>query len=215
MATQNECSQRLGYLIFQLSTNFMVFMAMVIARNGLHFALKPYSQPRITSDIIVGLIMGNLGFLRSLYEEFNKTFAFIIDVGMMCYMFALGIEMDPYALFKRPTRDAQVAYVGIISTFLLAVFLSPFLFHLPTQHRIEFTLSLSTLLSSTTSPILTHLITQLKIGKSDIGKLVIAAGMHSEFLCSLFFSLVFIAMPWDTLCTGTEDKKRHWFHLYS
>ncbi|CAL0304363.1 unnamed protein product [Lupinus luteus] len=156
----------------------------------------------------IGLIMGNLGFLRSLYDEFNKTFAFIIDVGMMCYMFALGIEMDPYALFKRPTRDAQVAYVGIISTFLLAVFLSPFLFHLPTQHRIEFTLSLSTLLSSTASPILTHLITQLKIGKSDIGKLVIAAGMHSEFLCSLLFSLVYIAMPWDTLCSGTEDKKR-------
>ena len=157
----------------------------------------------------VGLVMGNVAFLRQLYMEFNTTFVFIIDFGMMCYMFALGIEMDPYVLFKRPTRDAQVAYAGILSTFILACSTTSLLNYFTDQNRlIEYTLSLSTLLSSTASPVLTRLITHLKIGKSDIGKLVIAAGMHSDFLCSLLLSVGYIAMPLDTFCTGSEEKKR-------
>ena len=75
----------------------------------------------------VGLIMGNIPFLRELYEEFNKTFGFIIDFGMMCYMFALGIEMDPYMLFKRPTKDAQVAYAAILCTFIICCSMTPLL----------------------------------------------------------------------------------------
>jgi hypothetical protein len=48
-----QCSEKLGFLIFLLGKNFVMFMAMVIACNGVHFLLKPYQQPRITSDIIV------------------------------------------------------------------------------------------------------------------------------------------------------------------
>lgn len=156
----------------------------------------------------VGLLMGNAPFLRDHYENFNKTFEFIIDFGMTCYMFALGVEMDPYVLFKRPSRDVQVAYAGIITTFILACFITPLLHYFTGQHVIEFTLSLSTLMSSTASPVLTRLITSLKIGKSDIGKLVIAVGMYSDFLCSLLLSVGYIAMPLDTFCTDTKEKKR-------
>ncbi|KAK7263887.1 hypothetical protein RJT34_31486 [Clitoria ternatea] len=202
-----QCSERLAYLILQLAENFLMFMAMVIACNGLHYLLRPLSQPRITSDIIVGLIMGNVSFLRNLYDEFNSTFGFIIDFGMMCYMFALGIEMDLCTFIKRPTKDAQVAYAGIICTFLLACFVTPLGYYFTGPHGIEFTLSFSTLISSTASPVLTRLLTNLKIGKSDIGKLVIGAGMHSDFLCSLLLSIGYIFMPLDTYCPASNEKK--------
>ncbi|CAK8575462.1 unnamed protein product [Lathyrus sativus] len=204
-----QCSEKLGYLIFLLGKNFVMFMAMVVACNGVHFLLKPYQQPRITSDIIVGLLMGNVPFLRDLYGKFNHTFGFIIDFGMMCYMFALGVEMDPYVLFKKPTREAQVAYAGVILTFILAGSAAPLLHYFSMDnHILEFTLSLSTLLSSTASPVLTRLITSLNIGKSDIGKLIIAAGMYSDFICSLLLSIGYISMPLDTLCTNTEQNGR-------
>ncbi|KAK7404251.1 hypothetical protein VNO78_04981 [Psophocarpus tetragonolobus] len=203
-----QCSEKLAYLILQLGKNFLVFMGMVIACNGLHFLLKPYSQPRLTSDIIVGLIMGNIPFLRKLYDEFNRTFGFIIDFGMMCYMFALGIEMDPYVVLKRPTKDAQVAYGTILCTFVISCSMAPFLNYLTEQHGLAFFLSLSALLSSTASPVLTRLITNLKIGKSDIGKLVIGAGMHSDFICSLLISVVYIYMPFDAYCIGPERQEK-------
>ncbi|KAK4253742.1 hypothetical protein QN277_010379 [Acacia crassicarpa] len=202
----DPCSEKLGSLMFSVGKNFAIFMGMVVVCNGVHYLLRPYSQPRITSDILVGLIVGNIGLLRLEYEQFNKTFGFIIDIGMMCYMFALGIEMDPFVLIKKPTRDAQVTYAGIISTFIIAAVTTSLLHYFPSQHRIGFTLSFSTILSSTASPVLTRMLTSLKIGKSDIGKLVIAAGMHSDFICSLLISIGYIAIPMHNYCHDLPEK---------
>jgi hypothetical protein len=47
------CGDKLGNLIWGVAQNFFLFIAMVIMSNGLHFFLKPYSQPRITSDVFV------------------------------------------------------------------------------------------------------------------------------------------------------------------
>uniref|UniRef100_A0A803P3Q7 Uncharacterized protein n=1 Tax=Cannabis sativa TaxID=3483 RepID=A0A803P3Q7_CANSA len=102
--------------------------------------------------------------------------------------------MDPYALFRVPTKDAKVAYAGLVSTFILACAIIPFM-HYTNQFETAFTLSLSIALSSTASPVLTRLITSLKIGKSDIGRLVIGAGMHSDFITTLVFSLGYIIYP--------------------
>ncbi|PNX74603.1 hypothetical protein L195_g030528, partial [Trifolium pratense] len=119
--------------------------------------------------------------------------------------------MDPYVLFRRPSRDVQVAYAGIIITFILALAITPLLHYFTSDvqsHLLEFHLALSILLSSTASPVLTRLITSLNIGKSDIGKLVIAAGMYSDFLSSLLLSVGYISMPLDTFCDNVEKKGR-------
>ncbi|XP_058762844.1 cation/H(+) antiporter 28-like [Vicia villosa] len=206
------CGDKLADLIVGLAKNFSLFMVMVILCNGLHFVLKPYSQPRITSHIIVGVIVGNIGFVRSLFEKFNSTFGFIIDFGMMAYMFALGIEMDPYILLQKPPRYVRVAYTGILITFLLAITVSPFLKYFPNIDKlVEFSLALSILMASTDSPVLTRLLTQLKIGKSDIGKLVIACAMHSDFVCYCTLAICFILAPLPDICSdlhlGFDSKK--------
>lgn len=155
----------------------------------------------------VGLIMGNIPFFRRLYDEFNSISGFVIDFGMMCYMFALGIEMDPFILFKRPTKDAQVAYATIFCTFLISLSMTPLIHNFTNQNGIALSISLSALVSGSASPVLTRLITNHKIGKSDIGKLVIAAGMHSDFLCSLLISVSYIFMSTDAYCIGPQETK--------
>ncbi|KAL1300328.1 hypothetical protein HN51_045029 [Arachis hypogaea] len=203
----SQCGAKLGTLIFEVGKNFMVYIGMIILCSGLHFLLKLYSQPRITSQIIVGLILGNIGFIRNLLTKFHRTFGFIIDFGMMCYMFVLGIEMDPFILFKRPSRHAQVAYGGILSTFIIGLLTTPITGYFPHQPRLlEFTIYLCTLLSSSASPVLTRLITHLKIGKSDIGQLVIGAGMHSDFVCSLILCLGYIISPIPLYCEALRNE---------
>jgi len=105
-------------------------------------------------------------------------------------------------LFKRPNKDALVAYCAIFSTFAISITTIPFLHFFSRYTGIAFTISISALLASSASPVLTRLITNLKIGKSDIGKLVIAAGMHSDLICLLVFSLCYIFMPTDSYCIG-------------
>jgi Kef-type K+ transport system membrane component KefB len=146
-------------------------------------------------DMQVGLLIGNLGIVHSLFDRAAaQVLRFIIDFGMICYMFVLGIEMDPYVLLRAPTREAKVAYAGVLSTFIMACSITPFL-NFPEKNKTLCILALSTSLSSTASPVLTRLITSCKIGKSDIGRLVIAAGMHSDFISTLLLSIGYIVFP--------------------
>ncbi|KAF5738381.1 putative monovalent cation:proton antiporter [Tripterygium wilfordii] len=168
------------------------FILAFILSNVVHHSLKPLSQPRLTSDIAIGLFLGNIPYIRdSFHEKWVVTLTNIAEFGMMCYMFVLGIEMDPYVLLKPPTRDAIVAYAGMLSTFTLACSITPFLYF-SEKPNIGFTFTLSFTLSGSGSHILTRIITNLKIGKSDIGKLVINAGVHSDMISMLFLSVGYI-----------------------
>ncbi|KAF5469738.1 hypothetical protein F2P56_010303 [Juglans regia] len=191
---EDPCTGKLTAIFTRAAKHVFGFFLMVVLCNVTHFLLRPFSQPRITSDTIIGMLIGNLGIVHSLIDKSAQTLRFIIDFGMICYMLVLGIEMDPYVLFKVPTRDAKVAYAGMLSTFLLACFLTPFLNHTH-GFKIHFTLTLSTALSGTASPVLTRIITNCKIGKSDIGRLVIAAGIHSDFITTLLISIGYIVWP--------------------
>ena len=51
--SSNPCAERLGSLMFYVAKNFVMFLAMVIICNGSHYLLKPYSMPRIVTDIFV------------------------------------------------------------------------------------------------------------------------------------------------------------------
>ncbi|KAJ7982224.1 Cation/H(+) antiporter like [Quillaja saponaria] len=204
-----QCGDKLTAIFQRFSKFLALFICMVLLCNGSHYLVKPYSQPRITTDMFMGLFIGNLWFLHEFLDKSLKTFRFIIDFGMMCYMFVLGIEMNPYVLFKKPSQDAIVAYAGIFFPLIIACSIIPFLDY-SADNKIEFGLALCTALSSTASPVLTRLITSLKIGKSDIGRLVIGAGMHSDFICTLILSIGYIAMPFPSYnLKGFEEENRH------
>lgn len=137
----------------------------------------------------IGLFLGNIQPIRNGFElEMIQTLNYIVEFGMICYMFVLGLEMDPYVIFKPPTRDAIVAYGGMLSTFILGCSLTPFL-HYSTHRKIVVAITLSFTLAGSGSHILTRVITNLKIGKSDIGKLGMAAGIHSDMITMLIICI--------------------------
>ncbi|KAK7243533.1 hypothetical protein RIF29_38332 [Crotalaria pallida] len=204
-AEYSECGGKLSNTAFTVSSNFLVYIIMVFLCNGTHLMLKPYSQPRISSDMVVGLIIGRLPLVRELFDGFNDTFGSIIDFGMMCYMFALGIEMDSYAALKRPTKEKKVAYGGLVFTFILTILICPYFSYIDNRKLVEFSICFAIAVSGTASPVLTRLITHLKIGKSDIGKLVIAAGMHSDFMCSMLLSIGYIITPLPVFCKNNIE----------
>ena len=154
----------------------------------------------------VGLIAGNIVRPnKDIFANVIQTLSNIKDFGMIFHMFALGLEMDPCMLFQRPTREAMVAYSGMLSTFILAIFLTPF-FNYSELPSLEFTFSLSVTLTSTASPLLTRIIADHKIGKSEIGRLVVAAGIHADFLSTLLISIGFIILSVDKSVSFRDYK---------
>ncbi|KAL2923328.1 Cation/H(+) antiporter 28 [Bienertia sinuspersici] len=181
--------------ISHVATSVICFITLLGLCHGLHILLKPISQPRIISETIVGLFLGNLPLVRSgilHIESYGlQNMKFLTDFGMTLYMFTLGLEMDPLVLFRIPKREAIVAYSGMFFTFILTSCTAPFL-HYGVNGRVKFNLAFSIILSSTGSPLLTRVLTDLKIGKSDIGKFAISAAVYSELVTMLIICIGYV-----------------------
>ncbi|KAL6337892.1 hypothetical protein AAG906_002357 [Vitis piasezkii] len=182
------------------------FFAVVFLSNIARAFLRSYQQPRMVAETLVGIVAGNIILTQEDHRDnIVKTLNDIIEFGMIFHMLALGLEMDARILFQRPTQEAIVAFSGMLSTFILAYLLTPY-FNYSEFPSHEFTVSLSVTLTGTASPLLTRLITDLKIGKSDIGRLLVAAGTYSDLVSTLFISIGFVIISADKNL-GFRDSK--------
>ncbi|XP_047315752.1 cation/H(+) antiporter 28 [Impatiens glandulifera] len=169
------------------------YMLTVFLCNAIYTLLRRFSQPRIISEFIVGLMLANVLFIRTwLYsEEIIKTLNNIADFGMVFYMFVLGLEIDPHTLIKPPSRESKVAVAGMFSTLVIAFCVSPFI-HIAHYPTLRFDIAFAVMTIGTASPVLARIITDLKIGKSDIGRFVVATGVLSDLVCTLLICVGFI-----------------------
>ncbi|XP_010257776.1 PREDICTED: cation/H(+) antiporter 28 [Nelumbo nucifera] len=181
---------------FFVISYFVAVLFILVSCSIVHGITRHISQPRIISEIIVGLLYGNLGLSRIIMRlKIARTLHAISELGMVCYMLVLGLEMDPSVLFRRPTREAMVAYSGMLSTFIVACLVAPLLSLAKEPIMIKFIITLAVALSGTASPLLTRLITELKIGKSEIGRLAVGAGMHTDMVSLILISFGLIIYP--------------------
>ncbi|XP_047953298.1 cation/H(+) antiporter 28-like [Salvia hispanica] len=185
-----------GSMTFRLATvavYMLGFFFIVFLCNFLHIFLRRLSQPRIFSECIVGLFLSNLPMIRkhTKGEGIRNTIEYIVEVAMVLHMFVVGLEVDPNIFLEIHLPEAKVAYSAILTTFVMASFLTPFL-DIPETSSVPFNLCLSVIISGTASPLLTRLITDLKIGKSDIGRFVVSAGIHTDLVATLLICIGFI-----------------------
>ncbi|KAH6757723.1 hypothetical protein C2S51_038676, partial [Perilla frutescens var. frutescens] len=110
---------------------------------------------------------------------------------MVVHMFVVGLEVDPNIFLEIHLPEAKMAYTGVLTTFVMASFLTPFL-NIPEEPNVPFNLCVSVIISGTASPLLTRLITDLKIGKSDIGRFVVSAGVHTDLVSTILICIGFI-----------------------
>ncbi|KAL3818970.1 hypothetical protein ACJIZ3_004875 [Penstemon smallii] len=110
---------------------------------------------------------------------------------MILHMFVVGLEVDPNIFLQVHLPEAKVAYTGVLTTFVMASLVTQYLY-IPVEINYPFNLCLSLVLSGTACPLLTRVITDLKIGKSDIGRFVVSAGVHNDLVSTLFICIGFL-----------------------
>ncbi|XP_071933604.1 cation/H(+) antiporter 28-like [Coffea arabica] len=181
-----------GMTVARIAGYMLGFFFIVFLCNFLHILLRPLSQPRLISECIVGFFLSNLPFVRPQIDKLIvQALDFVVDFGMICHMFVVGLETDPLIFSQIPLREAKVASSAVLTTFVLASLLTPFI-KFPESPNYIFNFCLATILSGTASPLLTRLITDLKIGKSDIGRFVVSAGVHSDLISTILISFGYI-----------------------
>ncbi len=175
---------------FDLSVLFFLQMAFILAVcRATAWGFMKIGQSRVVSEMIAGVLMGP-SLLGWLFPEFSaylfpaesKAILFsVAQLGLVLYMFLIGVEFDVELIRKRLKSAASISLAGIVAPFVLGGALAYFIAHDPAlfaakTSSLEAVLFMGAAMSITAFPMLARIIFEQGLSKTSIGTLALAAG---------------------------------------
>ncbi len=167
----------LAILILQILT-------IIIVARIFGWLMIKIGQPTVIGEIIAGIALGP-SLIGALSPEFSDflfpteslvNLHFLSQIGLMLFMFIIGMELD-LAIIKRKAHDALVvSHVSIVFPYFLGVLLSYFLYSEFAPDNISFiafALFIGITMSITAFPVLARIIQERDMTKNTLGSLVI------------------------------------------
>lgn len=114
-----------------LATDFARFLCQVIVvvalTRFLAVLLHYVGQPRVIAEVIGGIMLGPslLGkyipaFKNELFKASSLPYLQLVaNIGLVLYLFIVGIELDPATMARNAKRTAMIAFAGIAVPFAL------------------------------------------------------------------------------------------------
>ena len=157
-------------------------------------------QPPVIGEVVAGIVLGPSVFGRLFPETADElmpasvvpALSIIAQLGVIIYMFLVGLELNLDALKGRATQTATIAYAGIVLPFALGVALAWFLAPRLSSDAVPFTsfaLFLGVAMSITAFPVLARILTDRGMSQSSLGitALACAALGDASAWCLLAF----------------------------
>ena len=114
-----------GLALFLLQISLIMFTTKVLA--GLLGFIHP---PRVIAEVLAGLILGPSvcgyipGWLENVFPESSLPgLTLIANLGLILFMFLIGMELDPVTLFKGSRQSILISFSGILFPILVGRFL--------------------------------------------------------------------------------------------
>ncbi|KAI4296937.1 hypothetical protein L6164_036854 [Bauhinia variegata] len=175
---------------------------VIFLTHLLYYILGPLRQPRLVSDILAGFLLSPnlLG-----PELFKKIFPVrgilpgetIANMGMAFYIFLTAMEMNPNIMLRAPNKATHVAVAGII----IPMMFSAGIFGLhqvalignspDNDNTLKAYLLWSLALSVTGFPVLVHILIDLKLLYTGLGRVALNAALISD-ICNWFMFVLLI-----------------------
>ena len=179
---------------FDLSVLFFLQMAFILAVCkvvGLIF--KQLGQSQVVSEMIAGVLMGPslMGWLAPEFSAYlfppeSKPILFsVAQLGLVLYMFLIGVEFDVELIRTRLRSAASVSLAGIVAPFALGGLLA---YHLAGDTTLfpdkattmQAVLFMGAAMSITAFPMLARIIFEQGLSKTSLGTLALAAGSMDD-----------------------------------
>ena len=186
-----------------LSLFLIQVMLILIIVRLLAKVLAKLRQPPVIGEILAGVVLGPSilgqipGFESTLFPTFSlATLQIFAQIGLIFFMFFLGLELDP-GMFLRYWRSAfPIAVVSVLVPFALGCSLSPLLYTVDTfganaPSHSAFTLFLGTTLAFTAFPLLARILTSFRLLDTAFGEHVLSIAAIDDILawCTLALTL--------------------------
>ncbi|KAJ3680988.1 hypothetical protein LUZ60_015477 [Juncus effusus] len=186
---------------------FLIQLLMIItATRGTHFILRTLKLPRYISEIIGGFLLGPsvLGqipdFADKLFPQRSLyTLESIAYLGLIYYIFTVGVEIDLFSIRRAGWRGVWVAVACTVPPFAIGI-ASAYGIYGKLEERtndVAFVLFISLSLSSTAFSMLARTVTQLKLAGTEVGRMALSAAVIIDGFSWIGLSLIVVISESD------------------
>lgn len=186
-----------------------LFVILIVCRL-VGLLAKKLGQPQVIGEMIAGVLLGPslFGlFLPQAQQNFfpaqSRTIIYnLSQVGLVLYMFIIGVEFEAGLLRKRMVSAVSVSLSGVVLPFflggLLALFLSgnPVFFGAGVSPWLA-ALFIGSAMSITAFPMLARIIHEQGLAGTRLGTLVLAAGSVDDALAWCIIAVVIASFKSD------------------
>jgi Kef-type K+ transport system membrane component KefB len=186
-----------------LAITLLQIILIVICGRAVGLLLERVGQPRVIGEIAAGIVLGPSAFGALFPGAFARVFpadsiatlTSLSQLGLIFFMFLVGLEFAPELLRERKHTVVVISHVSIIVPFVLGTALAVYLYPRvsdPTVPFRSFALFLGAAMSITAFPVLARILEERGLTKTKMGNTVIAAAAVDDVTawCILAFVVI-------------------------
>ncbi|HSZ58039.1 MAG TPA: cation:proton antiporter [Tepidisphaeraceae bacterium] len=181
---------------------FVQICVIVALSRVIGFLFLRIGQPKVVGEMLAGIMLGPslLGWLAphfaaALFPAAGIGYlSFLSQLGVICYLFLVGLELNPKLLRDRGHAAVMISHMSIVAPFLLgaalALYLFPRLFQqTPAMSFRAVALFMGAAMSITAFPVLARILTEKNLHKTNIGAIAITCAAIDDVTawCMLAF----------------------------
>ena len=178
----------------------LALVVVIATARAMGWIFRSAKQPQVVGEILAGIVLGPslLGRLAPGAEGYIFPAAVgpflnvIAQVGVILYMFLVGLELDPALLRKRGHATVAISHASIVLPFLLGAAIALYLYPRLSTSDVPFTcfsLFLGVSMSVTAFPVLARILTDRGIHKTRMGAIALTCAAVDDVTawCMLAF----------------------------
>lgn len=184
----HSLSYNLGHPLALLLAQIIIII--LVARVFGWICLK-IGQPSVIGEILAGVALGPSlvglyfpGFSDTLFPlESLGNLQFLSQIGLILFMFVVGMELDLKVLKNRANDAVVVSHASIVVPFALGMVLAYFIYDSFAPEGVQFSsfgLFLGIAMSITAFPVLARIVQERGIHKSKLGTMVITCAAADD-----------------------------------
>ena len=189
--------QRIDILLHVL----LALVAIIVAARGMGLLFRRFGQPPVIGEIVAGVLLGPslLGAVAPTVYDFllpppiAPFLQIIAQVGVILYMFLVGLEMNPAQLRGTAHTTLAISHASIIIPFLLGSGLALGLYPILSTSDVSFTafsLFLGVSMSITAFPVLARILTDRRMQTTPLGVMALACAAVDDVTAWCLLALV-------------------------
>lgn len=198
-------------LILLIQISIIIVLSRIIG-----YLFRKIHQPQVVGEMVAGIILGPsvLGWLAPNISSFIfppdslKYLNILSQVGLLLFMFIIGLELDPKLLKGRGHAAILISHVSIILPFMLGAVISLYLYPNLSNNSISFTafaLFMGASMSITAFPVLARILSEKNLMKTKIGTVTIACAAVDDITAWSILAVVV------TVVRASSNLHPFWF----